>query len=143
MLEIDVLDIVTKEEPRRGDHLNEILDEFREGRNPREILALLDAEHSEVVSIGAWMLGELSFAAYASDEFVSRLRHLLDHSNAGVRFHALSAIFPALDGSDEETRKLLERLCKDANDGVRVTAQAAAARLACQADGQSQESSSD
>lgn len=129
MLQLEVLELVMRADPASGDRLNDIVDEFRSGRDPRDLLACLDADQSEVVSVGAWMLGELDFEFYRSEEFVSRLYRLLDHSDPAVRFHALGAIFPALDQRDERTRVVLERLSCDPNEGVRVSARAAATRL--------------
>lgn len=69
-------------------------------------------------------LGQLHFDLYNSDSFVSRLRDLLDHKDPAVRFHALSAVFPALNSQDIPTQALLRKLCSDPNEGVRKSAEA-------------------
>lgn len=128
MIETDILEILG-DATDGGERLNEIADEFRSGRDVDELLVLLDSDNSELVSTGAWILGELSFELYDSDRFLSRLRELLDHQDPAVRFHALSAVFPALNGQDAATQALLSKLRSDPNKGVRMCAEAAAARL--------------
>lgn len=128
MIETDILAILG-DATDGGKRLNEIADEFRSGRDVNELLVLLDSDNSELVSTGAWILGELRFELYNSDRFLSRLRELLDHQDPAVRFQALSAVFPALDGQDAATQALLSKLRSDSNKGVRMCAEAAAARL--------------
>jgi hypothetical protein len=129
MIETDVLEIITRDDERAGEHLNALVDEFRSGRDVADLARFLDAESAEVVSIGAWILGELTFDIYNTDRFIRRLYSLLEHSDPGVRFYALGAIFPALDAHDPRCRALLEKLRGDTNEGVRISAEAAAKRL--------------
>lgn len=129
MIEASVIEIIEAADDRGGDRLNELADEFRRGRSVADIVLLLDSESAEVVAIGAWILGELHFELYDTDELLSRLYKLLDHSDPGIRFHALGAIFPALDPHDSSTLTLLQKLGSDANEGVRRSAKAAAAQL--------------
>ncbi|MCP3142013.1 HEAT repeat domain-containing protein [Pyxidicoccus xibeiensis] len=112
-----------------GERLNQLADEFRCGREVSQLAVLLDSKNPEFVSVGAWILGELSFELYRSDDLISRLRSLTGHVDPAVRFHALVALFPALDSMDASARELLRRLLCDPNDGVRRAAQAAASRL--------------
>ncbi len=51
-----------------GSRLNAIADEFRNGRNVRQILVLLDTDNAEPVSIGAWLLSEGVDTEKGSDE---------------------------------------------------------------------------
>ena len=95
---------------------------------PKLLCELLDSNHAELVSIGAWILDELHFELYNSDSFILRLRKLLDHNDPAIRFHAFGALFPALDPRDADTQALLEKLRNDPNKGVRMSAEAAAAR---------------
>jgi HEAT repeat protein len=112
-----------------GERLSAIADEFRRGRDIYELVVLLDSTDAELVSVGAWLLGELPLALYNSDRFVSRLRELVDHANPMVRFHAFGALYPAMDPTHTATHQLLKRLLADSNEGVRRSAQAAAVRL--------------
>jgi hypothetical protein len=128
MIEDEILEIVA-DVPSSGERLEEIVNQFRRGRDTSDLIALLDSSDAELVSIGAWILGELQFQLYDSDILVSRLRGLLDHQDPAVRFHALGALFPALDPRDPTTRTLLERMRHDPNKGVRMGAEAAAAQL--------------
>lgn len=128
MIETDILAILG-DATDGAQRLNDFADEFRSGRDVNELLVLLDSDNSALVSAGAWVLGELSFDLYNSDGFLSRLRELLDHQDPAVRFRALGAIFPALNGQDAATQALLSKLRSDPNKGVRMSAEAAAARL--------------
>lgn len=128
MIEQEVLDIVA-DASDDGQRLNDLVDEFRSGRDIEEINLLLDASDPELVSIGAWILGELRFEVYQRDTIISRLHSLTDHAAPGVRLSALGALFPALDPTQATTKMLLQKLLRDPNEGVRRAAEAAASRL--------------
>jgi hypothetical protein len=128
MIEVEILRII-QDPLGDGIRLNEIADEFRDGRDVSEIMTLLDSSNSRFVSIGAWLLGELSFDLYNSAEYVSRLMELTNHDDPSVRFHALGALFPALDRESAATQALLRKLRADKNEGVRMSAEAASTRL--------------
>jgi hypothetical protein len=87
-----------------GERLNEIVDEFRRGRNPEEILDLLDCQDGNLISIGAWILGELPLKIYIGVPFILRLEHLTSHEDPIVRFNSLGALYPALDGASARTK---------------------------------------
>jgi hypothetical protein len=108
-----------------GDRIGEIANQFRCGRDVSELITLLDSSDSELVSLGAWIVGELQFHLYDSERILSRLRGLLDHPDAAVRFHALGALFPSLNPQDPKTQAVLQKMRCDANEGVRRTAEAA------------------
>jgi hypothetical protein len=128
MIETEIHEVVANA-ANAGVRLNEIADQFRRGRDVNELTALLDSSDIELLSIGAWILGELHFELYNFDRFISRLRELLDHKDPTVRFHALGAIYPALNPLDATRQALLRKLPQDPNAGVRKRAEAAAARL--------------
>jgi HEAT repeat protein len=109
-----------------GARLLEIVDEFRHGRNIVDVDMLLFSGDTEIISIGAWMLSELPLELYNSVDIVARLRELLSHDDASVRFNAFSAIFPALDWQRSDSRELLTKLRKDPNHGIRQIADSAA-----------------
>jgi HEAT repeat protein len=128
MIEQEILAIV-RDPADTGERLNEIIDQFRGGRDVNELIALLDSADAQLVSLGAWILDELHLEIYNFDCFISRLRKLVDHENPAVRFNAFGALFPALNGQDAASRTLLAKLRSDPNEGVRRSAEAAAARL--------------
>jgi len=128
MIEQEILGVV-HDPADNGDRLNEIADEFRRGRNLNEVMILLNSSDPELVAIGAWILGELHFELYSSHDYIRRLTDLTDHEDPSVRFHALGALFPSLAREDPATRTLLDKLRGDGNEGVRRSAEAAAARL--------------
>ena len=128
MIETEILEALQNSDDG-GSRLNEMADDFRHGRDLNDVMILLSSSNSELVAIGAWILGELEFALYNSPDYIHRLMELTDHEAPSVRFHALSALFPALNREDAVTQSLLTKLCKDRNEGVRRSAEAAAARL--------------
>lgn len=128
MMEDEILELV-RDIADEGERLNALVDEFRHGRDVRELVPLLVSNNAEVVSIAAWILSELPEKLYSGEEIVLRLRRLTEHAEPMVRFHALSAVFPFLDLADRATETLLARLVADENDGVRKIAEAAVARL--------------
>lgn len=130
MIESEILEVVKNASP---EGLEELVDEFRRGRDLSDLIALLDSSETEPVSIGAWILGELQLKHYSSDSVVVRLQRLLDHQDPAVRFHALGALFPTLNPNDPATQTLLQKMRTDANEGVRKAAEAAAARCSAQA----------
>ncbi len=113
----------------RGERLNEIADQFRRGRDVNDLVVLLDSPDSELVSTGAWILGELHFELYNVGHIVTRLWKLVEHQDPAVRFHAFGALYPALNREEVATQSVLRKLRNDSADGVRRIAEAAAARL--------------
>ena len=112
-----------------GDKLNELADQFRRGREISELTVLLGSESADVVSMAAWVLGELRLEIYDNPPTLTKLRELTAHDDATVRFHALGALFPALRAEDSSTQRLIDRLMADSNEGVRGSAEAAALTL--------------
>ena len=128
MIEREILDIIADKNDD-GDRLNEVADKFRRGLDVNHLLALLDSNNPELVSSGAWILGELPFELYNTQSFISRLYELTNHKTPIVRFQALCALYPALNGEEAITQTLLKKMNQDPNEGVRRTAQAAAENL--------------
>lgn len=128
MIEDEILEVIESRSDN-GERLNGIVDQFRCGREVTELSILLSSRYAEVVSIGAWILSELPFELYDSDDLVSLLRELTDHEDPTVRFNAFSALFPALDSRETSTQALVRKLRDDPNEGVRRSAESAASRL--------------
>lgn len=114
MIDQEIMKLMTSSEDP-GERLNEIVDEFREGRDVEEVIVLLDSRNPDLVSFGAWILGELPTDRYNRDDIVSRLRDLTRHDDSGVRFAALGALYSTLLPEDGSTRALLEEMCRDPN----------------------------
>ena len=128
MIDREIRDIV-EDAADSGERLNEIADQFRRGRDVNDLVVLLDSGDSELVSIGAWIVGELHFELYDVAEIMARLWKLVDHEDPAVRFHVLGALYPSLNWQDAATQSLLKKLRNDPNEGVRMRAEATTARL--------------
>ena len=109
--------------------LNELVNEFREHRNVSEVFELLNSNCDDLIRIGAWILTEIPFAEYHDNAIDNRLYELTQHSNAAIRLHSLNALFPFLAAGDQRTRDLIVRMRDDDNEGIRMTAKAAASKL--------------
>lgn len=128
MIEQEILVIVANEADD-GEQLNELANQFRRGRATNDLTPGLDSQNPDVVAITAWILGELPFELYADSVLLTRLRMLVRHPDALVRFNSFGALFPALDSNDSWTQVLVQELEEDPNPGVRRRAAAAAERL--------------
>jgi hypothetical protein len=112
-----------------GGELNSLADQYRAGRDAEDLFGLLCSKNNDLVQIGAWIVGEISFEYYNAPFFIDRLRELTGHEVPAIRFRALGALFPALDATQQETRDLVTRMRNDTNEGVRLAAEAAARQL--------------
>ena len=112
-----------------GSGMNDMVDEFRDGRDVDELIGLLDSDDAELVAVGTWVFSELPFELYDTARYLSRLFALTEHPSPPVRFEALGAVYPALDADDPITRILIKRLLNDPNEGVRGITEITAQRL--------------
>lgn len=113
----------------QADELNLLADDFRKGRDPSELLYLLQSCDSELVQIGAWIASEIPFDRYNTPAFISKLKELSGHEKPLVRFYALGALFPSFDKADPASLDLICRLRRDDDEGVRIRAEATARSL--------------
>lgn len=128
MIDDDIAEII-KDSHGCGERLNEMVDSFRRGRPIEDASLLLDSANPVFIALGAWILSELPTTCYDCQDIVTRLRRLVCHENAEVRFNALAALFPILDASDPATEELFKEMSLDENAGVRMQAVAALSRL--------------
>ncbi len=128
MIDEEIREIIG-DESDDGTRLNQLVDDFREGRDPEELVELLDSSNIELVSLGSWILSELSVERYRKHSVLSRLQSLVRHKAPSVRLSAFGALFPALSANDDESVGLLRELLRDPNDGVRKAAESAAEQL--------------
>ena len=128
MIENEVLAIINRNSDS-GMRLNSLADEFREGRDSNELLRLLYSDNSDLVRIGAWITGEIAFELYNTPAFIDRLKELTNHDIPAIRCYAFGALYPSLVADEQETRDLIQKLQQDDNEGVRLSADAAARQL--------------
>ena len=128
MIAKEILDIVNDSNDD-GEGLNLIVDQFRSGRPVQDLLQLLESDNQELIGIGAWIAGEMEIDGQAIQLLLPRLQELLNHEVPSIRFQAFNALFPILNPDDDNTRLLIERMCQDANEGVRTVAESAFKRI--------------
>jgi len=124
MIESEVLDIIKGK--RR---LGLLADEFRGGRDIRDLMVLLSSDNDQIVEIGAWIAGEIKIDPANAQPLITRLRQLVSHENPSIRSQAIGALFPFHDWTDPATKETLVKLSRDPNKGVRLTAQATLKRM--------------
>lgn len=88
-----------------------LVDEFRSGRDPQELLDLLYSTNDECIRVGAFITSEISTETYESGRFISRLHELTAHHDLSTRLYALNSLYPLLDPIDRDN--LVARLLKD------------------------------
>jgi hypothetical protein len=113
-------------DPRRLDLL---VDEFRRGRDIRDLLTLLNSKNEEIIGIASWIAGEIRIDPANAQPLISRLHQLVNHETPAIRFNAVGALYPFLDFADPAAKEMLVRLSSDSNEGVRLMAQAALKRM--------------
>ena len=124
MIEKEVAEILQNPDPS-GRRLNNLVDEFRRGRDVCELLDLLDSDNDENISIGTWILAEIHHELYRNKKIMGRLLKLSRHQNAQVRFNTFSALYPTLSLHHDECRKFLECMLRDPNCVIRSRAERA------------------
>lgn len=112
-----------------GVSLNKLADEFRRGRDHHDILRMLEYPSENIIRVGVWITNEIDVTHYNYLPIISQLWSLTKHRDAGIRFLALGSLFPFLDARDARSLQLISELKDDANEGVRVRANAAAKAL--------------
>ncbi len=104
-----------------GELTNTFSDEFRTGRDIRDLIPVLRHEDPEVVIAGAWIASEV-VDQRRGREIYGDLIALLGHSDPGVRFEAVAAVAQLLEpGEDEIVRSLVNCVV---DDDMRVTLRA-------------------
>lgn len=128
MIVDEIVEILTDDDdaPVR---LNQLADEFRDGRDIDDLVTLLFNENEEVLRMGTWIASEISFTHYDSKPILEQLWELTAHPNAAVRLYSFNALFPSLSPDDDKSLNLITRLMTDLNEGVKMTAKAAARSL--------------
>lgn len=108
-----------------GRAMNDLVNEFYYGRKSIEIIELIDHKDENIVCQGLYLLNEISVSYYDDEEFTSRLWSLVDHETPIIRWYAFGALFPLLDKEEMSTLELIEKMKKDTNEGVRLSAESA------------------
>jgi hypothetical protein len=112
-----------------GQRINALADEFRRGRDVRELLPLQASADTQVVWVATWIFSEIHEKLYDSEDIVARLHELTAHADRSVRFTAINAVYPFLRLADPATQALLARLRSDESDALRKRAEVIAAQL--------------
>jgi HEAT repeat protein len=127
MIEDEVFTILRR--TGETNELNSLVDQFRAGRDPNEVLRLLFSENDELVRIGAYITNEISTKYYDTEAFIDRLYELTNHQVPRVRHYSLAALFPLLSPTCQRAHDLVVKLLNDLNEGVRLAAELTARRL--------------
>lgn len=105
-----------------GEVLNEFVDQFRDGRDPWEIIELINHKDDDVVGIGLYVINEIIIA---DDNLNLRLEkslsNLINNRNSNIRFRTyliLSQLHTDYGEKEKETNLYLEMI-KDEDKHIR------------------------
>lgn len=104
--------------------IGELTDEFRAGRNPTELLELLQADAEDILIVALYIIGEINISSIStSKKIIKRLEVLLTHKESQVRYKTLINL-ASLAGTIgvSELNNIFERMSQDSNEGISKTA---------------------
>lgn len=103
----------------RDPMIERFLDEFRGGRDTRDLMSFLESSNISLIEAALYILKELKSNSYRWNILMDRIWTLTEHEDFQVRFQAICAISPFLSPDSEMTRKLLRRGTEDEGLGIR------------------------
>ena len=112
-----------------GSALNDLADQFRLGRDIKDIIPALSSGDINIILCAIWIVGELPSHIYNNELVLDFIYPLLNNSSAAVRLGALSALFPVFEKSDARALLYLEKLNFDSNEVIRSCAEKALLKL--------------
>ena len=90
-----------------GKVLNDLTDQFREGRDPWEILDLLNSKNKDVIGIGLYIANEIIISDHnVNEQLKDSLSNLIIHNDSNIRirsFLILSQIYTDYGEKEKET----------------------------------------
>lgn len=121
MIEQYVVNILNeKSEPIKIQRLGELTDEFRAGRNPSELLVLLESNNTLVLDIALYILGEINIAnTNILKQIAKRLKVLSIHKEPYIRYRVLlnlSDFVVSIDELNSIYKKMTYDLDKDISE---------------------------
>lgn len=121
MIEQYVVNILNeKSEPIKIQKLGELTDEFRAGRNPSELLVLLESNNTLVLDIALYILGEINIAnTNILKQIAKRLKVLSIHKEPYIRYRVLlnlSDFVISIDELNSIYKKMTYDLDKDISE---------------------------
>ncbi|MCU0444720.1 MAG: hypothetical protein MUE85_07350 [Microscillaceae bacterium] len=104
--------------------LSELTDQFRSGRNPSDILKLINLEDEYLIEFGIYLIGEVIIDNQSIiPPIIDRLYVLLEHKNSRIRLKTFINLSQLLEERDlKEPKELYLKMCKDDDEFIRLTA---------------------
>lgn len=125
MIENEVVKIFKVKEHKQGKLLNELTDEFRSGRNPWELVQLIDSEDRGLIEVGIYIIREIIIENDdLIEEITIRLYQLIKHADKSIRHYSFLLLSSILKekGSNQEI-ELYKKMLLDNDKFIRETAQ--------------------
>jgi len=90
-----------------GKALNDLTDQFRKGRDPWEILELLNSKNEDVIGIGLYIANEIIISDHNLNQHLKdSLSNLINQNDSNIRIRAfliLSQIYTDYGDKEKET----------------------------------------
>jgi hypothetical protein len=125
MIENEVVKIFKVKGQKQGKLLNELTDEFRSGRNPWELVRLIDSDNRGLIEVGIYIIREIIIE---NDDLIEviiiRLYQLIRHVDKSIRHYSFLLLGSILKekGSNQEIG-LYKKMLLDNDKFIRKTAQ--------------------
>ena len=106
----------------RGDLINELTDEFRDGRDPRILCELLESDNNKFIEIGLYIINEIIIEDHQLLTNISRaLYKLIKNSDSYIRYKAFVILSQILEdlSRNEECTDLYLIVYKDEDKDIR------------------------
>jgi hypothetical protein len=128
MIEDDVIDMMRRQD---ADARAELMDEFRKGRDVRDMLCLLHSKNEQVLWWTLYVVTEVIFDRVSAAAILPRLQELSKGADPKMREWALNALLSTLAdfGGDASMMAILNRMAEDSDTEVKESANATIARM--------------
>ena len=122
----DIIDYILniKSDAIKVKMISNLTDEFRAGRNPIELLELIESDDKEILSIALYILGEVIISCNITmQKIIKRLFILYLHEDSQIRYKTLINLASFAHGIDsDKLNSIYKEMCQDSDEYIRETA---------------------
>jgi hypothetical protein len=113
-----------KSEPIKIEMIGDLADEFRAGRNPSELLELLESDDENILNIALYILGEINIASISIlKEIVKKLEILSVHKESQIRYKTLINLASLSHKvNTDKLNNIYKKMSQDSNESISKTA---------------------
>mgnify|MGYP000315045551 CR=1 FL=1 len=113
-----------KPEIARVEKLEDLTDEFRLGRNPSDLLELMELSDKNILSVALYILGEINvYSDITLQKIIKRLFVLSTYEDSHIRYSTLINIASLTEYiNPKELKDIYNKLSKDSDSDISETA---------------------